>query len=391
FENIIDLGIPKTSDSVEVLAITNDAPEFFPLGETTVTWTVSDTSGNTNTAAQIVSVVDTTAPIITIPENIIKEADSLNTTKFSIGDAVANDLNKVESITNDAPEFFPLGETIVTWTATDGAGNTSTATQKITIVDTTKPEISKPSDITQEAISKLENTVTLETPLASDNVRIESITNDAPEFFPLGETIVTWTATDGAGNLESISQKIIIQDTISPKFAKISDVVVEATSKDSNSISLQPPVVTDISDIKSLINDAPEKFSLGETMVIWTAADDAGNESFISQKVTVIDTSSPVLTIPDDVVTDLISIRTPVIVGLATATDLTDDHPKITNDAPDTFPIGQTTVTWIAQDKFGNSMNKTQIVTIQACGKPESTYNLIIGTEDDDTLVGTNL
>ncbi|MFM7795265.1 MAG: calcium-binding protein, partial [Candidatus Nitrosotenuis sp.] len=151
------------------------------------------------------------------------------------------------------------------------------------------------------------------------------------------------------------------------------------------------PIVADISDIKSLINDAPEKFPLGETIVTWTATDDAGNESFTSQKVVVIDTSSPLLTIPDDVVTDLISIRTPVLLGLATATDLTDDHPKITNDAPDKFPIGQTIVTWISQDKFGNSVNKTQTVTIQACGKPESAYSMILGTEDDDTLIGSNL
>ena len=37
---------------------------------------------------------------------------------------------------NDAP-VFPLGETIVTWTATDSSGNSASAAQSITIIDTT--------------------------------------------------------------------------------------------------------------------------------------------------------------------------------------------------------------------------------------------------------------
>jgi hypothetical protein len=43
------------------------------------------------------------------------------------------------TVTNDAPALFPLGQTLVTWTATDFSGNMATDTQVVTIQDTTPP------------------------------------------------------------------------------------------------------------------------------------------------------------------------------------------------------------------------------------------------------------
>ena len=37
-------------------------------------------------------------------------------------------------MTNDAPVTFPIGTTVVTWTATDASGNVGTATQNVTLV-----------------------------------------------------------------------------------------------------------------------------------------------------------------------------------------------------------------------------------------------------------------
>jgi Tol biopolymer transport system component len=46
------------------------------------------------------------------------------------------------TLINDAPSFFVLGVTTVTWTATDTSGNTTTDTQQVTVIDTTAPELS---------------------------------------------------------------------------------------------------------------------------------------------------------------------------------------------------------------------------------------------------------
>ncbi|MEM4250068.1 MAG: HYR domain-containing protein, partial [Candidatus Nitrosotenuis sp.] len=281
-------------------------------------------------------------------------------------------------------------ETIVTWTATDEAGNSATATQKVTVVDTTAPTIIPPADITIEATSKSDNTVSLEAPIVSDNVGVASITNDAPEKFPVGETIVTWTATDASGLSTQVQQKVTITDTTNPKI-RVTNITVEATNEDKNTVDLGSVEATDLVEIASITNDAPDTFALGETIVTWTATDEAGNSATATQIVTVVDTTAPKITVPQNIVIDAIALQTPLSVGTATVFDLTDSSPQITNNAPSVFPLGETIVTWTAVDKYGNSINQTQLVTVQACGRPHSSYNQILGSEEDDMLLGTTL
>jgi len=95
--------------------------------------------------------------------------------------------------------------------------------------------------------------------------------------------------------------------------------------------------------------------------------------------------------LPDNVIVDSIGMNTIVSIGQANSTDLTDHSPIITNDAPEMFSLGETMVTWTAIDTFGNSVNATQKIEVQACGKPISYYNVIEGSFDDDIIVGTNL
>lgn len=74
----IDIGTATATDIFRPITITNNAPALFPVGVTTVTWTATDTNGVSSTATQTVtvllSVVDTTAPIVTPPANILMEA-----------------------------------------------------------------------------------------------------------------------------------------------------------------------------------------------------------------------------------------------------------------------------------------------------------------------------
>ena len=101
------------------------------------------------------------------------------------------------------PFHFHLEVQSVTWIAVDDSGNVSTDTQTVTIVDTTVPEILSPSDIVVEATGNFVTDIELGLAIIDDIIEVNTVTNDAPDSFPLGETIVTWTATDSSGNFAS--------------------------------------------------------------------------------------------------------------------------------------------------------------------------------------------
>ena len=270
----IDTGIPTSDDVIDSQpTVTNDAPEVFPLGETIVTWTATDFSGNSASATQTITVVDTTSPVLIAPESIIQEAINHEANPVRIGISEYTDIMEVTSITNDAPEVFPLGETIVIWTATDSSGNSASATQSITIIDTTLPTIMTPADVQVEATSMENNLVEFGFAEASDQVEVSTITNDAPTTFPLGETIVTWTATDSSGNSASATQTITVVDTTAPIVENLDSLTFEATTQKDNLIEIPLIIASDNTEIISITNDAPISFEFGTTIINWSIID----------------------------------------------------------------------------------------------------------------------
>jgi hypothetical protein len=59
--NVI-LGSPVTTDNCAVASVGNNGPAAYPLGQTVVTWTVADGSGNTATGIQTVTVLPSSSP-----------------------------------------------------------------------------------------------------------------------------------------------------------------------------------------------------------------------------------------------------------------------------------------------------------------------------------------
>ncbi|MDP1763474.1 MAG: HYR domain-containing protein, partial [Sediminibacterium sp.] len=137
---IVPLSIPVTADNCGVASVVNDAPSVFPVGTTTVTWTVTDIHGNKNTTTQSVTVTDNEKPTISIaPVSANNDLGACSAT-VNIGTPVTGDNCGVASVVNDhASNVYPVGTTTVTWTVTDIHGNTNTTTQLVTVTDNEQP------------------------------------------------------------------------------------------------------------------------------------------------------------------------------------------------------------------------------------------------------------
>jgi len=372
----VELGEAMAIDENGIQILVNNAPTLFPLGSSTIIWTAIDNGGNSASAIQQVSIVDTTPPIIHSVPDITAEAVVPYDNIIELQEPSADDLLGVISITNDAPEFFPVGETVVTWTAIDDGGNTANIEQKITVVDTIFPTLQVPDDVVIEATSLDQNEVNLGEATSTDNGEIVSITNDAPEFFPIGETIVTWTTTDSSNNFSSLTQLVSVIDTTAPEILPLEDITLEASSVDANIVNLDNPIVSDIQDTTIYII-APDVFPIGETTVTWTAVDASDNSAIITQIITIVDTTKPGLSIPHDQTVEASSLdETLVDIGQAEAHDITGIS-SITHNAPDVFPLGSTLIAWTAIDNHSNITTAYQTITVV-----DTTSPVIISPQD---------
>lgn len=116
------------SGSFGVLSGVTVSPTF-ALGNHPISLTVDDSNGGLASDAITISVVDTTAPVLSIPTDVVVVASGPMST-INIGSATASDIFPL-TVSNDAPSLFPVGETLVTWIAEDENGNRSEGVQRV--------------------------------------------------------------------------------------------------------------------------------------------------------------------------------------------------------------------------------------------------------------------
>ena len=110
---------------------------------------------------------------------------------------------------------YPVGVTTITWTAKDAAGNTSSATETVTVFDVEAPVFhqSRTSLLEVNATSPAGAVVTF-SPNATDNVGVTSLSCEpaSGSVLGVGSHLVTCTASDAAGNSASTSFSVSVID-----------------------------------------------------------------------------------------------------------------------------------------------------------------------------------
>lgn len=215
-------------------------------GYNDVTITVTDESGNFETVNSYIIVddnqgccgVDTTnPPDIDCPDDVVIDAltNDCSGAQVNLAPATAtSDCNGAVTIKNNSPYatsnganasgVYPIGTTVVTFTATDFCGKKSTCKTTIKVRDGKKPS---PVVFDGLAISLMEDTINGGgminlIPEWFDAGSFDNCTDNqdlifsiSPSFFncdSLGERVVTFTVTDESGNTEYVTTHIVIQD-----------------------------------------------------------------------------------------------------------------------------------------------------------------------------------
>lgn len=217
-------------------------------GQYIITYNATDPSGHAAAPVmRTVNVVDTTAPAVTAPTNVIVNTGSGATScgtmvsDATLGTANANDscAGSLSVTRAGVPpgNVFPVGQTTITYSASDGY-NTGTATQTVTVIDNTAPVISCPASITLEPTCPSGAIATYTTPVGTDNCPGATTTLTAGlasgSVFPMGTTAVTHAVTDASTNTASCSFTVTVitpQAVIQNLITNVSNSSLTGTQK----------------------------------------------------------------------------------------------------------------------------------------------------------------
>ena len=331
----------------------------------TRTWYATDDCGNVSaTIDQVITLTDTTAPVLTdAPGN--ESVQCLDDVSPAIAPIATDNCGQAIISFSQSLASTSCNETITrTWTATDECGNTSSVSQTISINDNTAPVLSSlPGDFTVEC---LEDVPPAEVVTATDNctepVTVTLVEDPTDDF--CGDGIRrTWTAVDACGNETSHLQSIFVNDTTAPEAANVpQDVTIECNDP----VPTDEPTFTDNCSFDITVSMTADTVDLacGSNITkTWTAVDHCGNQTAITQVITITDTTPPTIDAGEDMT---IECGDPIPAPSHIASDNCGDV-DVSLSAATPNGCGNTMVitrTCTATDECGNTATDVQVITI---------------------------
>lgn len=340
-------------------------------GPTTVTITAVDGSGNQSTCTFLVTPLDNTPPTLTCPGNqnvnmgaacsaILPNYTSMATAV----DACTASPTKTQSPAAGTVITVP---TLVTITAVDGAGNSTSCSFTVTPVDATAPSLTCPgnqsvsSNASCQAV--LGNYVSMAS--ATDACTPSPTITQSPASGTTitGPTTVTLTATDAAGNQSSCSFQVIPADNTAPTLTcpgnqnGVTNAACQFVLPNYTGLAS----VVDACDASPTLTQSPAPgtaISVNTTVTL-TAVDLSGNQSTCSFLVTLSDATAPVISCPSNQLTCGSTI--PSFLTQVSVSDACDSNPTVTQSpaAGSPFTGLSTVITITATDASGNSTSCT--------------------------------
>jgi gliding motility-associated-like protein len=352
------------------LQVTQGLPNnsIFPIGTTTVTYTATDAALNVVTCTFTVTVTDAEFPVLSnCPTDTIvgNDLNMCSTVVTWTPPTPSDNCPNFVMVSNYAPgDTFPLGTTHVLYVLTDSVGNVDSCSFNITVNDTQGPLITNcPSNIVQSSTAvSCDAVVTWTPPTIADNCSGFTVVNNynPGNVFPSGVTTVTYTATDTVGNISICSFTVTINDSIPPIISGCpADISINTNGNCQAIVNWIAPTASDnCPNFTFTSNYVPgDTFSLGMTNVIYIATDGVGNADTCIFMVNVIDSIPPIISNCPANINYQLTVRcdTTITWTVPSFTDNCVANLWSNHNPNDVFPIGTTTVTYIATDSAFNA------------------------------------
>eukprot|EP00808_Paulinella_micropora_P024938 g6175.t1 len=378
--------------------------------EYTVTYTFNDNLGNDNTCSFKVKIIDTGAPSITCPGNIVTNSNPTWAAQSTSDNLGASGTVTVTQTTGQASGAVTANSPTQTITlkATDQSNNSATCTFTVTY-DTVAPTVTCPPDYavdqnvdsatgtyTKTSWADIDGAITFSDALSGlgaaasitgdqdGKVYAASTTSEYLVYQPSGGAGFaiggrTYTRSDLAGNTATCIVRVRVRD-VTPPLVTCPPTQNYNASVGSNAYSKSGwAAMFGASDnvvvISSTSLEATRSFGitsglLGDTAwsVTFSAIDAAGLTSSCTTLVYVQDTQLPSITCPGAMTRPMDSgVKTftwSTLPWSAPATADNDGVKSLTNNAPLTFPKGATTVTYTVTDHSDNVQTCTVVLTV---------------------------
>ncbi|XP_070977615.1 sushi, von Willebrand factor type A, EGF and pentraxin domain-containing protein 1 isoform X2 [Oncorhynchus clarkii lewisi] len=188
-------------------------------------------SGDWSANVHKATCTDSEPPWVQCPRDVVAETDERRgTANISWNVPAATDNSGQEVLVQvkpvyTPPQLFPIGEERITYAATDRAGNQANCTFTVTVIDTEPPVIDRCRSPPTFQATDMQTVVVWEVPQFSDNSggRLSVSTTHTPgSLFSVGETVVSYTAADQAGNNRTCDLTITVQgSTCEQPFAPV--------------------------------------------------------------------------------------------------------------------------------------------------------------------------
>jgi gliding motility-associated-like protein len=395
--------------------------QVFNSGTTHIVWTATDATGNTSTCTFNVTVTDaqnpiiltcgpSTTPIVNVNSGLCtytKSGTGWNPTVSDNCSTYSMNYTLSGATTGTGTSLsgvqFNLGITTVSWLATDGSGNTSSCSFQVNVVDIQVPIFTDCGPVGNQQVN-IDAGECNYTVLgsgwdanASDNCSVSTMvysmtgsttgtgTSLQNVNFNLGLTTVVWTATDGSGNFANCSFQVLVRDMQYPSITNCATLNAQVLPANTgvctytNVSAAWNAVATDnctVSQLTYTLSGATSGtgtslagviFNPGNTNVLWTATDIAGNAVSCSFTVQITDNQAPIITnCPNDILVNSATGQCDTQVNW-TAPSFTDNcGATMTVNIPSgtLFPVGTTGIVYTVTDGSGNYSTCSFNVTV---------------------------